>query len=36
MKLQKGQYILNNNLTANTVYRKKQIDFNVAANDQEF
>jgi hypothetical protein len=32
MQLQKGEYILNNNQTANTVFRKKQVDFNVAAN----
>lgn len=36
MKLSKEQYILNNNMTANTVYHKKQIDFNVAADDAEF
>lgn len=32
MKLEKEHYILNNNMTANTVYHKKQIDFNVAAD----
>ena len=29
MKLTKEEYIVNNNLTANTAYRKKQIDFNI-------
>jgi hypothetical protein len=36
MKLQKGQYIINHNMTANTVYRNKQIDFNITADLHEF
>jgi hypothetical protein len=36
MKLTKEEYIVNNNLTANTVYRKKQIDFNITKDQEEF
>lgn len=36
LKLKKEEYILNNNLTANTVYRRKQVDFNAVADDHEF
>lgn len=32
MKLGKEEYIINNNMTANTVYKKKQVDFNITAN----
>ena len=36
LKLTKEEYIINNNLTANTVYRKKQIDFNITLDEAEF
>ena len=36
MKLTKEEYIINHNLTANTVYHKKQIDFNIILNNAEF
>lgn len=36
MKLTKEQYIINNNLTANTAFRKKQIDFNITLDEAEF
>jgi hypothetical protein len=29
LKIPKEEYILNNNLTANAVYKKKQVDFNI-------
>ena len=36
MKLTKEEYIINNNLTANVAYRKKQVDFNITADLAEF
>lgn len=36
LNLKKEEYILNNNLTANTVYRRKQVDFNAVTDDHEF
>ena len=35
LQLSKEEYILNNNLTANIVYKKKQIDFNITASVEE-
>ena len=32
LKLSKEEYILNKNLTANIVYKKKQVDFNIQAS----
>lgn len=36
LQIEEGHYIKNNNMTANSVFRKKQVDFNVAANEEEF
>jgi hypothetical protein len=36
LKIESERFIKNNNHTANSVYRNKQVDFNVAANDHEF
>ena len=34
MKLSKEEYIINNNLTANVAYHKKQIDFNITLSHE--
>ena len=36
MKLSKEEYIINNNLTANVAYHKKQIDFNITLSPEQF